>query len=131
MTMAKGDEILNLDVVGLAEKLRSRELSPVEVTQAYLDRIAATENRLCAYITVTAELARASALAAEREIAAGHWRGTFHGVPIALKDLCCTRGIPTTSGSKVLADHVPDYDATVWTRLQAAGAILVGRVKWP
>jgi aspartyl-tRNA(Asn)/glutamyl-tRNA(Gln) amidotransferase subunit A len=128
MTMAKGDEILNLDVVGLAAKLRARELSPVEVTDAYLDRIAATEKRLCAYITVTAELARVSALAAEREIAAGNWRGTFHGVPIALKDLCCTKGIPTTSGSKVLADHVPDYDATVWTRLLAAGAILLGKL---
>ena len=126
--MARADEILNLDVVGLAAKMRSRELSPVEVTDAYLDRIAATEKRLCAYITVTAEMARASALAAEREIAAGHWRGTFHGVPIALKDLCCTRGIPTTSGSKVLADHVPDYDATVWTRLAAAGAILLGKL---
>jgi aspartyl-tRNA(Asn)/glutamyl-tRNA(Gln) amidotransferase subunit A len=128
MTMAKSDEILDLDVVGLAAKLRSRELSPVEVTDAYLDRIAATEKRLCAYITVTAELARATALAAEHEIAAGKWRGTFHGVPIALKDLCCTKGIPTTSGSKVLADHVPDFDATVWTRLQAAGAILLGKL---
>jgi aspartyl-tRNA(Asn)/glutamyl-tRNA(Gln) amidotransferase subunit A len=128
MTMAKGDEILDLDVVGLAAKLRSRELSPVEVTDAYLDRIAATEKRLCAYITVTAELARATALAAEREIMAGNWRGIFHGVPIALKDLCCTRGIPTTSGSKVLADHVSDFDATVWTRLQAAGAILLGKL---
>ncbi len=126
--MAKGDEILNLDVVGLAAKLRARELSPVEITEAYLDRIAATEKRLCAYITVTAELARTSALAAEREIAAGNWRGIFHGVPIALKDLCCTKGIPTTSGSKVLAEYVPDYDATVWTRLQAAGAILLGKL---
>jgi aspartyl-tRNA(Asn)/glutamyl-tRNA(Gln) amidotransferase subunit A len=126
--MGKADEILNLDVVGLAAKLRSRELSPVEVTDAYLDRIAATEKRLCAYITVTAELARATALAAEREIAAGNWRGTFHGVPIALKDLCCTKGILTTSGSKVLADHVPDCDATVWTRLSAAGAVLLGKL---
>ena len=70
--MAIADEILNLDVVGLAAKLRSRELSPVEVIDAYLDRIAATEKRLCAYITVTAELARSAALAAEREIAAGN-----------------------------------------------------------
>jgi aspartyl-tRNA(Asn)/glutamyl-tRNA(Gln) amidotransferase subunit A len=126
--MANADEILNLDVVGLAAKLRVRELSPVEVTDAYLERIAATEKRLCAYITVTAELARAAAVRAEREIAAGHWRGTFHGVPIALKDLCRTRGIPTTSGSKVLADYVPDYDATVWRRLEAAGAILLGKL---
>ena len=126
--MGKADEILSLDAVGLAAKLRARELSPVEVTDAYLDRIAATEKRLSAYITVTAELARASALAAEREISAGKWRGTYHGVPIALKDLCCTKGIPTTSGSKVLADHVPDFDATVWTHLQAAGAILLGKL---
>jgi aspartyl-tRNA(Asn)/glutamyl-tRNA(Gln) amidotransferase subunit A len=126
--MAKADEILNLDVVGLSAELRSRELSPVEVTEAYLDRIAATEKRLCAYITVTAELARATALAAECEIAAGNWRGTFHGVPIALKDLCCTKGILTTSGSKVLADHVPACDATVWSRLLAAGAILLGKL---
>jgi aspartyl-tRNA(Asn)/glutamyl-tRNA(Gln) amidotransferase subunit A len=126
--MANANEILNLDVVGLAAKLRVRELSPVEVTDAYLERIAATEKRLCAYITVTAELARAAAGRAEREIAAGHWRGTFHGVPIALKDLCRTRGIPTTSGSKVLADYVPDYDATVWRRLEAAGAILLGKL---
>ena len=126
--MGIADEILNLDVVGLGAKLRSRELSPVEVTDVYLDRIAATEKKLCAYIAVTAELARSTALAAEREIAAGNWRGTFHGVPIALKDLCCTRGILTTSGSKVLADHVPDHDATVWTRLAAAGAILLGKL---
>ena len=126
--MGIADEILNLDVVGLGAKLRSRELSPVEVTDVYLDRIAATEKKLCAYIAVTAELARSTALAAEREIAAGNWRGTFHGVPIALKDLCCTRGILTTSGSKVLADHVPDCDATVWTRLAAAGAILLGKL---
>src|SRR5512146_2632700 len=126
--MAKADEILDLDVVGLAAKLRSRELSPVEVTDAYLDRIATTEKRLCAYITVTAELARAAAQRAEHEIAAGNWRGTFHGVPVALKDLCCTRGIPTTSGSRVLADYVPDHDATVWTRLQTAGAILLGKL---
>ncbi|HEY2525376.1 MAG TPA: amidase [Candidatus Binataceae bacterium] len=126
--MGTAEEILGLDVVGLAARLRARELSPVEVTEAYLDRIAATEKRLCAYITVTAELARASALAAEREIAAGNWRGAFHGVPVALKDLCCTRGILTTSGSKVLADYVPDHDATVWTRLAAAGAILLGKL---
>src|SRR5271156_7062671 len=129
--MGLADEILNLDVVGLSAKLRSRELSPVEVTDAYLDRIAATEKRLCAYITVTAELARSSALAAEREIAAGNWRGTFHGVPVALKDLCCTKGIPTTSGSKVLTDHVPDYDATVWTRLSAAGGITLCNPNMP
>jgi aspartyl-tRNA(Asn)/glutamyl-tRNA(Gln) amidotransferase subunit A len=126
--MAAAQDILALDVVGLAAKLKARELSPVEVTDAYLDRIAATEKRLCAYITVTAELARESARRAEREIAGGRWRGTFHGVPVALKDLCCTAGILTTSASKVLADHVPDCDATVWARLAAQGAVLLGKL---
>ncbi len=126
--MAAADDILALDAVGLAAKLKARELSPVEVADAYLDRVAATEKRLCAYITVTAELARESARRAEREIAAGGWRGTFHGVPVALKDLCCTRGILTTSASRVLADHVPDLDATVWARLAAQGAVLLGKL---
>ncbi len=126
--MAKARDILDLDAVGLSNRIRSRELSPVEVTDAYLDRIAATEKRLCAYITVTAELARSAAAEAEREIAAGKWRGTFHGVPVALKDLCSTKGILTTSGSRVLADYVPDVDCTVWARLRAAGAVLLGKL---
>lgn len=126
--MAASEDILALDAVGLAARLKARELSPVEVTDAYLDRIAATEKRLCAYVTVTAELARESARRAEREIAAGGWRGTFHGVPVALKDLCCTRGILTTSASRVLADYVPDLDATVWARLAAQGAVLLGKL---
>ncbi|HZO82492.1 MAG TPA: amidase [Candidatus Binataceae bacterium] len=126
--MAAADDILALDAVGLAARLKARELSPVEVAEAYLDRIAATEKRLCAYVTVTAELARESARRAEREIAAGGWRGTFHGVPVALKDLCCTAGILTTSASRVLADYVPDRDATVWARLAAQGAVLLGKL---
>lgn len=126
--MAKSAELLNLDVTQLAEKFRRREISPVEVTDAYLNRIAQTEPRLHAYITVTDDLARKAAREAEAEIVAGRWRGPFHGVPIALKDLCNTRGILTTSGSRVLADHVPDYDCTVWTRLAAQGAVLLGKL---
>jgi aspartyl-tRNA(Asn)/glutamyl-tRNA(Gln) amidotransferase subunit A len=120
--------ILDLDVAALADKLRARELSPVEVTAAYLDRIAATEPRINAYITVTGELARATARQAEAEIATGRWRGAFHGVPVGLKDLCYTKGILTTAGSKVLADFVPAHDATVWTRLREAGAVLLGKL---
>jgi aspartyl-tRNA(Asn)/glutamyl-tRNA(Gln) amidotransferase subunit A len=127
-TMANAEDILALDAVGLAAKLKARELSPVEITETYLDRIAATEKRLCAYITVTAELARESARRAEREIAAGGWRGTLHGVPVALKDLCNTKGILTTGGSRVLADNVPNYDSTVWARLAAQGAVLLGKL---
>ena len=105
--MAKPDELLNLDVVALSEHFRARELSPVEVTEAYLKRIEETEQRLHAYVTVTADLARNSARDAEKEIMAGRWRGPFHGVPVALKDLCNTRGILTTSGSKVLKEQRP------------------------
>jgi aspartyl-tRNA(Asn)/glutamyl-tRNA(Gln) amidotransferase subunit A len=126
--MAKSDELLKFDVAELAGKLRAREISPVELTAAYLDRVEATEPRLHAYITVTADTARAAAQQAESEIMAGRWRGPFHGVPIALKDLCNTRGILTTSGSRVLANHVPDHDSTVWARLAAQGAVLLGKL---
>jgi aspartyl-tRNA(Asn)/glutamyl-tRNA(Gln) amidotransferase subunit A len=128
MVMANYDELRSFDVVELAEKFRRRELSPVEVTSAYLTRIEQVEPRLHAYITVTADLARTSARQAEADITAGRWRGPFHGIPVALKDLCNTKGILTTSGSQVLADHVPDHDATIWARLAAQGAVLLGKL---
>ncbi len=126
--MRADEKILALDATALGQRLRARELSPVEVAQAYLARIEATEPRLNAYITVTAETALEQARAAEREIAAGRWRGPFHGVPVALKDLLYTKGIRTTGGSKVLDDFVPDFDATAWARLKAAGAVLLGKL---
>jgi aspartyl-tRNA(Asn)/glutamyl-tRNA(Gln) amidotransferase subunit A len=82
---------------------------------------------LNAFITVTADAARAQAEQAAREIAAGRYRGPLHGIPVSLKDLIDTRGIRTTSGSRVLADHVPAHDATVTTRLREAGAVLLGK----
>ncbi|HJU11477.1 MAG TPA: amidase family protein, partial [Candidatus Binataceae bacterium] len=91
--MPHSDELLSFDVAELAEKFRRRDLSPVDVTEAYLARIEQTEGRLHAYITVTDQLARNSARIAEAEIMAGRWRGPFHGVPVALKDLCNTKGI--------------------------------------
>lgn len=126
--MAGSEELISFDVATLADKLRAKEISPVELTNAYLDRIEKLDGKLRAYITVTADIARAAAKSAESEIAAGRWRGPFHGVPIALKDLCCTAGIRTTGGSKILADYVPDYDCTVWRRLESAGAILLGKL---
>ncbi|SRR5579875_3599253 len=121
-------DLLELDLASLSEKLRAREVSAIDVTEAYLERIAATEPLINAYITVTADLAREAASAADAEIAAGRWRGPFHGIPVGLKDLCCTRGIVTTGGSKVLANFVPDDDCTVWSRLSEAGAILLGKL---
>ncbi|HZO80887.1 MAG TPA: amidase [Candidatus Binataceae bacterium] len=121
-------ELLEFDVAALAPKLRAKEISPVELTQAYLDRIEEVEERVLSYITVTADAAREMARKAEAEIAAGRWRGPFHGVPIGLKDLCYTRSILTTGGSKILADFVPGYDCTVWSRLAQAGAVLLGKL---
>jgi aspartyl-tRNA(Asn)/glutamyl-tRNA(Gln) amidotransferase subunit A len=121
-------ELLDFDVAALSVKLRAREISPVELTEAYLGRIEQTDRSLRAYITVTDSIARKAAKKAEAEIAAGKWRGPFHGVPIALKDLVYTKGVRTTGGSKILADFIPDRDATVWTRLNRAGAVLLGKL---
>jgi aspartyl-tRNA(Asn)/glutamyl-tRNA(Gln) amidotransferase subunit A len=126
--MAAHAELLTFDVAGLAEKFRTRQISPVEVTEAYLERIDLLDPKLLAYITVTADQARADARLAESEITGGEWRGPFHGVPVALKDLCYTRGILTTGGSKILAAFVPDFDCTLWTRLRDAGAVLLGKL---
>lgn len=108
----------------LASAIRRRELSPVEVTRAALDRIAAVDKSLNSFVTVMADEAMAAARRAE---AAHEPQGPLHGVPVALKDLYETAGIRTTAGSKVLADYVPERDATTVTRLKAAGAIIIGK----
>ena len=122
------EELLDFDVATLSDKLRARDISPVELTEAYLARIERTDPSIRAYITVTDTLARKTAQKAEAEIAAGKWRGPFHGVPIALKDLVYTKNIRTTGGSKILADFKPDHDATVWKRLARAGSVLLGKL---
>jgi aspartyl-tRNA(Asn)/glutamyl-tRNA(Gln) amidotransferase subunit A len=126
--MTNQAELLDFDVAALGGKLRSKEISPVELTEAYLERIERLDARLRCYITVTADHARAAAKRAEQEILSGNWRGPFNGVPIALKDLCRTKGIRTTGGSKILAEHIPDFDCTLWSRLAAAGAVLLGKL---
>lgn len=126
--MGNPSPLLDYDVAALSLKLRSKEISPVELTQAYLDRIEAVDERVNSYITVTADAARQMARTAEAEIAAGRWRGPFHGVPIGLKDLCYTKNVLTTGGSKILADFVPNHDSTVWARLSEAGAVLLGKL---
>lgn len=121
-------ELTWLPVQELVPAIRRRRLSPVELIDAYLDRIAAADGELCSFITVDAEGARAAAQRAEQEIAGGNYRGPLHGIPYALKDIYRTKGIRTTAGSKILANYVPDYDSTVHEKLQAAGAILVGKL---
>ena len=111
-----------------AAALKSRAVSPVELTQFYLDRITEFQPRFHAFITVTAERALADARAAERAIAAGDWRGPLHGIPIGLKDVIETKGIRTTAHSRALADYVPQSDAAVAQCLADAGAVLLGKL---
>ncbi len=112
----------------LSEKIHQRQLSPLEVTQAYLDRIQRVDPQLNSFITLTAERALAEAREAEGQIVRGKYRGPLHGIPLAHKDLVATRGIRTSCGSKVLKNHIPQDPATVMERLQAAGAILLGKL---
>jgi aspartyl-tRNA(Asn)/glutamyl-tRNA(Gln) amidotransferase subunit A len=114
-------------IAALAPRLRRREVSPVEVTHACLERIAQLNPKLNAFITVTAESALAEARTAEIEIARGEWRGPLHGVPVALKDLIDTAGTRTTAASAVFEQRVPTEDAEVVRRLRRAGAVIVGK----
>ena len=115
-------------VADLARLIATKEVSPVEVVRAHLDRIASLDPSLRCFITVTADAALEAARAAEAELAAGRATGPLHGVPFALKDLFDTAGVRTTGGSKILGDRVPAEDATVVRRLRAAGAISLGKL---
>src|SRR5437773_5123316 len=108
--------------------IATKEVSPVEIVRAHLARIERLDGTLRAYITVCGDAALDAARAAEAALAAGQPVGPLHGVPIALKDLVDTRGVRTTGGSRILADRVPDADATVVTRLTGAGAIVLGKL---
>jgi len=111
----------------LSELIRTRKVSPVEITRAVLERIDRLNPLLNAYITVIADLAMKSAQEAESEIQRNHWRGPLHGVPIAVKDLFDTAGVRTTAGSALFKNRVPEQDAEVIRRLKAAGAVLLGK----
>jgi aspartyl-tRNA(Asn)/glutamyl-tRNA(Gln) amidotransferase subunit A len=110
-----------------AAGLRSRRVSSVELVSAALQRIERHDPALNAFITVTAEEALAHARQADEALAGGAARGPLHGIPVAVKDVFCTRGVRTTCGSKLFEDYVPTHDAAVVERLQAAGAVLVGK----
>jgi aspartyl-tRNA(Asn)/glutamyl-tRNA(Gln) amidotransferase subunit A len=111
-----------------SEALRTRRVSAVELARAALARIERLNPSLCAFITVTADAALRQAEQADRELAAGRDRGPLHGIPMALKDLFYTRGVRTTCGSKVFENFVPDENAAVVDRLEAAGAVLLGKL---
>ena len=116
-----------LPLVDLLPLLGSRELSARELVVDCLDRVARHEPHVQAFVALTPELARAAADRADAERAAGRPVGPLAGVPVALKDLYCTRGVPTTASSRVLAGHTPDVDAGLWERLRDAGAGLLGK----
>ncbi|MBP6701014.1 MAG: amidase, partial [Halioglobus sp.] len=126
--MNQNIDLANLSIEQAARALRDRELSPLELTDAYLDRIERLNPRINAYITVTAERAREDARRATEELAAGRARGPLHGIPIAHKDLYETAGIRTTAGSKIHADHIPRTDCMVARKLRDAGTILLGKL---
>jgi aspartyl-tRNA(Asn)/glutamyl-tRNA(Gln) amidotransferase subunit A len=111
----------------VSQLIERRDVSPVAVTEATLERIEQLEPQLNAYVTIMAETALAEAEQAEQEIARGEYRGPLHGVPLSVKDLFYTKGVRTTAASRVTADFVPDFDATIVTRLREAGAIIVGK----
>ncbi|MDC9826273.1 amidase [Devosia sp. ZB163] len=122
------DDIHFQPLTTVAKYIESRDISPVEVTEAILSRIEDHDQGLKSYTTVTADVAMEQAKKAELEIMKGIYRGVMHGIPIAVKDLCYTKGITTTGGMTIYRDFKPDYDATVVTKLRDAGSVLLGKL---
>lgn len=122
------EDLAFASIATLGERLRAGVLSPVLLTEGFLERIERLDPGLSSFVTATPERALAEARSAESEIAAGKWRGPLHGIPYALKDLIDTAEIRTTAGASVFKDRVPAADATVVTRLRDAGAILLGKL---
>ena len=112
----------------LGAMLRERDLSPLELVDAYLERIEAIDSKVRAYITVCGDEARAQAREAEAAISRGGYIGPMHGIPVAVKDQFDTKGLRTTMGSRIYADNVPDGDSTVTAKLKEAGAVLLGKL---
>lgn len=118
-----------LELLDVGQQIQSGALSPVEVTQAQLDRIARLDGQLGSYVIVMAEQALADAHQAQTEIAQGRVRGPLHGVPIAVKDLCWTQGVPTAAGMTLYKDYIPAEDGTAVRKLREAGAVILGKLQ--
>jgi amidase len=122
-------ELHYLELLELADHLRKREVSSVEATKAQLERIARLDPNLASYALVISEVALASAVVADEEIAAGRYRGPLHGVPLGVKDLFYSRGIRTSDGMAIHCDFIPAEDATAVARLREAGAVILGKLQ--
>ena len=129
--MATSNDICRMDALTLASNIRAKELSPVEVVEAVLARMDKLEPSLHAYCTPTPDLARETAKRLEQALMAGNEVGPLAGVPVGIKDLVCTQGIPTVSGSVAYKDFVPEEDDVVVERLRNAGAIILGKTNVP
>jgi aspartyl-tRNA(Asn)/glutamyl-tRNA(Gln) amidotransferase subunit A len=119
--------LADLTIREAGRMLRSGDCSAVELTEAVLERAALTEAELHAYLTIDHDGAREAAIGADRELSEGLDRGPLHGIPLALKDNLCTRGVETTCASQILAGYLPPYDATVVSHLRHGGAVIVGK----
>jgi len=122
------EEICYLGAGELSRLIQKREISPVEIVKAHLNRIESLEPILNSFITLLADQAMEAARQAEKEIQAGRYRGPLHGIPLGLKDLFYTKGIRTTSGSKIFDTFIPNVDGTVVTKLKEAGTLLLGKL---
>lgn len=126
--MAQQSRLARLTAHELAELIKDGEISPVEIAEACLERIESLNPSLNAFISITKDQALAQARKAEREIRGGVYKGPLHGIPYAPKDIFATKGIRTTNGSQATADWIPDFNSTVITRLDAAGAVMLGKL---
>jgi len=129
-TWAMISDFLEADLTDLSWLISTRELSSAEVVTGALERLRRIEPRLNAFITVLDEQAHAAAKTADDEIAHGRHRGPLHGIPITVKDMFATSGVRTTGASKILLDWIPNFDAHIVERLDAAGAILIGKTNF-
>lgn len=129
--MGEANEICRMDAVTLAKRIRAKELSPTEVIEAVLTRMEELEPHLHAFCTPTPDLARQEARRIEKAILDGEKVGPLAGVPVGIKDLVCTAGVRTVSGSFAYEDFGPDEDDVVVERLKDAGAIIIGKTNVP
>ena len=123
------DDLSFVGLVEIGRRIQGKELSSTEVTKTIIDRVDRLDDRLKSYATRTFDLALSQATQADAEIGRGHHRGPLHGVPIGVKDLCHSKGVPTAAGMAIHKAYLPDEDATVVTRLRDAGAVLLGKLQ--